>query len=638
VVRHGAEPAEPGAGSAGTGWAGTGWAARAHTPLREFLHTETGSAVLLVAAAVAALIWANISASSYDSFWHAHLGVHGWGLSIQLDAREFVNAGLMTIFFLIIGLETRREFDMGELRVRARLALPLFAGLGGMGLSALLFLAVDAGTAPHAWGVTISTDTAFALGALALAGRGLPDRVRTFLLTISVVDDIAVIVVIAIFYSERIHIGALLAGVAITGVMLVLRRFGVRNAMAYLITGLAAWVAFFESGVDPILAGLLFGLAAYAYPASRSSLAEATNMFREFRRQPTPELARATGSVLHTVLSPNDRLTQVCHPWSSYVVVPLFALANTGIALNPSFLARAYASPVTLGIIVGYLVGKPAGTLAGTWLAGRISGGRLKPPAGWGGVSGVGAASGVGFTIALLIADKALTGDELENAKLGILTAAVGALAMTWAAFWVVSRLSPARRLRALYGTADEITDLAVPVDPDRDHIRGPANARLTVVEYADYECGHCGEAELAIRKVLTDRAGVRYVFRHLPLEDVHPHAYTAALGAEAAAAQGKFWEMHDLLMTHQDALSPPDLLDYAASLGLDAGRFEAALAGQAGAARIARDVDSADLSGVSGVPAFFIDGVRYRGSIEPDALVEAVGTAYQRAKLTDDR
>jgi Na+/H+ antiporter NhaA len=611
---------------------GTGWAGRAHTPLREFLHTETGSAVLLVAAAVAALIWSNVSASSYNAFWHVHLGAHAGRYAITLDLREFVNSGLMTFFFLIIGLEARREFDMGELRERSRLTLPLLAGLGGMAAPALIYLAIGGDHAPDAWGVTISTDTAFALGALALASRNLPDRIRTFLLTISVVDDLAVIAVIAIFYSYTIEVGWLVAGLAFLSLMAAIRMRGVRSGPTYLVIGICAWVSFFASGVDPILVGLVFGMLSYAYPASQSSMRRATTAFREFRQQPTPELARTAGTVVRSAVSPNDRLVGIFHPWTSFLIVPLFALANTGITLSASFLRQAFGSVVTIGILVGYVVGKPAGTIAGTWLVGNVT--RNKPPTGWGGVAGVGAASGVGFTIALLIADKALTGDELADAKLGILVAAVAASLLTWLVFRVVTMLPKRRRLRALYGEAEVITDLAVPVDLGRDHWRGPDDATVTIVEYGDFECEYCGQAEVEVRSLLRDAGDVRYVWRHLPLEDVHPHAYLAALATEAAAAQGAFWEMHDLLLDDQEDLSFSALLGYAEDLGLDMSRFEASLARQVGAERIAEDIDSADLSGVSGIPTFFVNGVRHYGAYDAEALIAAVRTAHTRAHL----
>ena len=600
----------------------TAWARRMETPLRTFLRTETGSASVLAGATVAALVWANISISSYDTFWSTRLSFGVGSSGVVIDLREFVNSGLMALFFLVVGLEARREFDMGELRVRSRVALPFLAGLGGMVVPIGIYLVFNAGLpSEHGWGMAMSTDTAFALGALALVGRRLPDRVRTYLLTFSVVDDLAGIAVIAIAYSGRIQVVPLLFGIGFLAVVLVIRARGVRYGPAYLLIGIAAWVAFLKSGVDPIVVGLVMGLLTYAYSATRASLEQASEAFRLFREQPTAELAATAQGVVRTAISPNDRLSQIFHPWTSYVIVPLFALANAGIVLNAGFLARAYTSPVTLGIIVGYLVGKPVGTAGCAWLVSRLSRGRLTPPVGWGAVIGVGAVAGIGFTVSLLIASLALSGTELAEAKLGILSAALAASGLTWVIFRLVNRLPIRTKLRALLGTSEAITDLVVPVDPDRDHIRGPEHAPVTVVEYGDFECPYCGQAEPAVRELLQDFGDVRYVWRHLPLTDVHPEAQLAAEAAEAAGRQGKFWEMHDLLLDHQDALRPRDLMGHAASLGLNTDRFAADLHKHAGAAQVSEDVDSADLSSVSGTPTFFVNGRRHYGAYDIQTL-----------------
>jgi Na+/H+ antiporter NhaA len=614
----------------------TAWLRNAETPLRRFLRTETGSASVLAAATVAALVWANISVWSYDKVWGTPLSVFvgSWGL--HLDAREFVNSGLMTLFFLVVGLEARREFDVGELRVRSRLALPLLVGLAGMILPVGSYLIANAGRpSAHAWGMSMSTDTAFALGALAMVGRRLPDRVRTYLLTFSVVDDLAGLAVIAIAYSGQVRVMPLLLGVGFLGVALLIRARGVRFGPVYFLIGLAAWVAFFESGVDPIVVGLVLGLLSYAYPASRTSLEEASEAFRTFREQPTAEFAQSARDVVRIAISPNDRLAQIFHPWSSYLIVPLFALANAGIVISGSFLARAYTSPITLGILAGYLLGKPLGTAGVAWLASRLSRGRLVPPVGWGAVLGVGAVAGIGFTVSLLIASLALRGPELAEAKLGILSAALGATLLTWIVFRALSKLPVVARLRALLGTAEVITDLAVPVDPSRDHVRGPDKAPVTVVEYGDFECPYCGMAEPSVRELLRDFGDVRYVWRHLPLTDVHPHAQLAAEAAEAAAAQGAFWEMHDLLLDHQDALSVRDLVGYAASLGLNVDRFRTSLRAHEGADHVAEDVDSADLSSVSGTPTFFVNGKRHYGAYDIETLSKAVKLALARTKIS---
>ncbi len=218
-----------------------------------------------------ALIWANVSISSYDRFWATRLSVFVGSWDMSLDLREFVNSGLMALFFLVVGLEARREFDVGELRIRSRLTLPLLVGLSGMAVPVVIFLVANAGQpAMHGWGMAMSTDTAFALGALALVGRRLPDRVRTYLLTFSVVDDLAGLVVIAIFYSEHIEMVALAWGLGFIALVLLLRARGNRSGILYLLIGIAAWVAFLKSGVDPIVVGLVFGLLTYAYSATGS--------------------------------------------------------------------------------------------------------------------------------------------------------------------------------------------------------------------------------------------------------------------------------------------------------------------------------------------------------------------------------
>ena len=434
------------------------------TPLRSFLRTETGSASVLAVATIAALLWANVSLSTYHQVWTTRLSVLIGGHGITTDLQGFVNSGLMALFFLVVGLEARREFDVGELRVRSGLALPVLVGLAGMLVPVGIYLAVNAGRpSAHAWGMSMSTDTAFALGALALVGRRLPDRVRTYLLTFSVVDDLAGLAVIAIVYSGRIDMRPLLTGIGFLVIVAVIRARGVRFGPAYAVLGIAAWVAFFFSGVDPIVVGLVMGLMSYAYPATRASLEQASEAFREFREQPTAELAQSARDVVRVAISPNDRLEQLYHPWSSYLIVPLFALANAGIVLNASFLGRAYTSPITLGVIAGYLVGKPAGTAACAWLVTRLSRGRLAPPVGWGAVAGAGAVAGIGFTVSLLIASLALRGTDLAEAKLGILSAAVCATGLTWIIFRSVNRLPPRSRLRLLLGTSEVITDLVGP-------------------------------------------------------------------------------------------------------------------------------------------------------------------------------
>ena len=613
----------------------TAWARQLETPLRQFLRTETGSAAVLLAATLVALAWANIDASGYAAFWSTELSIRVGRLGLAADLQEWVNSGLMTFFFLVAGLEARREFDMGELRERRRVALPLVVGLGGMVVPIGIYLAVNAGQASaHGWGTAMSTDTAFALGMLALVGSGVPDRVSTYLLTFAIVDDVVALVIIALAYSGHIDPVALGVGLAILAVAVAGRARGIRFGPAYFLTGVAAWIAFFESGVDPLVVGLVMGVLALAYPAARTDLEQASESFRLFREQPTPELAASARESVRSALSPNDRLQQLFHPWTSYLIVPLFALANAGIPISGSFLAQAFTSPVTLGILLGYVVGKPVGTVATAWLLTRFSRGRIQPPIGWAAVTGAGTIAGVGFTVSLLIASLAFRGTELAEAKVGVLSAGIAASAITWVIFKVTARLPKRLRLRALLGTSETIIDLAVPVQSERDHVRGPDDAPVTLVEYGDFECPYCGMAEPVVRELLADYGDVRYVWRHLPLTDVHPHAQLAAEAAEAAGLQGKFWEMHDKLLTHQDALSAKDLIRYGGEIGLDAERFMKDLRKHAGEGRVAEDQDSADLSSVSGTPTFFINGKRHYGAYDIETLSDAVRSARARVLI----
>jgi Na+/H+ antiporter NhaA len=610
----------------------TAWTRNLQTPLRAYLNTESGSSAILLAAILAALVWANVDHASYERVWTTTLSISFGGHAISMDLRGWINSGLMTFFFFVIGLEARREFDLGELRERRRVALPLLAGLAGMVVPVLLYLAINAGhSSTHGWGTAMSTDTAFALGLLALVGSGLPARLRAYLLTVAVVDDVLALLVIAIAYSGSISVGPLLVAFALFGCILGVRAADIHFGPVYFVLGSAVWVAFYEAGVDPVVAGLMGGVIALAYPAQRSDLERASDIFRLFREQPTGELSRTARSALRSAVSPNERLQTLWHPWTSYVIVPLFALANAGVHLSPGFLSTAYTSPVTLGIIVGYVLGKPVGIVGASWLATKISRGRLRPPVGWASVAAAGTIAGIGFTVSILIADLAFKGTELDEAKVGTLSSALIATTLTWLVVLVTNRMPRRKRIRALLGTPDLIVDLSDPVDPERDHIRGALDAPVTVVEYGDFECPYCGQAEPVVRELLREHGDIAYVWRHLPLNDVHPNAQQAAEAAEAAANQGAFWEMHDLLLERQDALSSRDLVGYARELGLDAERFQDDLRTREGSARIAQDVDSADLSGVSGTPTFFVNGLRHYGAYDIATLSAAVKAARAR-------
>jgi Na+/H+ antiporter NhaA len=617
----------------------TAWARNLAAPVRDFLSQETGGAVVLLAAAAAALVWANSPWSdSYESFWTTKLSVTLGSDGISLDLRHWVNEGLMTFFFLVVGLEAKRELDTGELRERRRVAIPVAAAIGGMAVPILIFLAFNAGgDGADGWGAAMSTDTALALGVLGLVAPG-GTRLRLRLLTLAVVDDLVALVVIAAVYSDKLS--WLPLGLALVFfVLLVALRYVQASwrRQAAVTLAVALWIALYESGIDPVVAGLAIGLVTSAYRPAREELERVTALTRSFREQPTPELARTAQRSVASAISANERLQYELHPWTSYVIVPVFALANAGVHIDSELLGDAVTSPVTLGIFFGYVLGKPLGVLGTSWLASRpwLTGLQrsLSGPV----IAGGGTVAGIGFTVSVLISSLAFEGRPqlLEQAKLGVLAAAIVSSLLAWAVFSTIRRLPARVRARQLAATTEELLDLSEEIDPDRDHIRGSEVAPVTLVEYGDYQCPYCGQAEPVIRELL-DSFGddVRYVWRHLPLNDVHPNAQTAAEAAEAAAAQGAFWQMNDKLLRHQDALSVDDLTRYAEELGLDVEPFWDELRRRNYADRVAEDVASADASGVAGTPTFFINGRRHQGAYDIDTLTTAVSRARRTALL----
>jgi protein-disulfide isomerase len=361
-------------------------------------------------------------------------------------------------------------------------------------------------------------------------------------------------------------------------------------------------------------------------PPERRDVERATAIARLFREQPTPQLARAARLSVLGAVSANERLQYGLHPWSSFVIVPLFALANAGVRLDGDLLSRAASSPVTLGVLVGLVGGKFLGIALTTLLSVHPRLGRLPLTVELPSVFGAAAVAGIGFTLSLFLAELAFEGETLEEAKVGVLAASLAAASLAWVVFRAIERIPPAAFERAGLTSAEPLTDLAVPVDPERDHVRGKEDAAVTLLEYGDYECPYCGRAEAAIRELLAAfENDLRYVSRYLPLTDVHPHAQLAAEAAEAAAAQGAFWPMHDLLISHQDALELPDLRRYAAELGLDLERFWSDLRARVHAPRVAEDVDSADASRVTGTPSFFVNGRHHDGAYDIETLSRLV-------------
>ncbi|MCO5316395.1 MAG: Na+/H+ antiporter NhaA [Solirubrobacterales bacterium] len=594
-------------------------AAQVARPLRNFLSTEAGSAGLLLAAAVIAIIWANspVSGSYFDlRAVDISFSIGDW--SIDHSLQDWVDELLMAMFFFVIGLEVRRELSMGELTDRKKVAVAVAGGIGGMVVPALIFLLFTRGTqATDGWGIVIATDTAFLLGALALVGPKFPTQLRVFLLTLAIVDDIVAISVIGVVYSEALNLVPILICAGCLAVIPLLPRIGLAQNGSYLALGLVLVVAAMESGIHATLAGMLAGLLVAAYRPPSWQVTAAATRVRAFRQSPLPEVARDARRSVQRAMSPNERLQTMLHPVTGFLIVPLFALINAGVDLRGGVLGDALGSTLTWGIVAGLVLGKTLGITTGVVASIRSGIGALPRGIGRGQTVGGAALSGIGFTVSLLIANLAFGNDlkTKDEAIVGILLASVIAVLLAW----IIFRLAAVLRGEV---TASLPRKLSLPVDPIRDHIRGPVDAPYTLVEYADFECLYCGRSTgmvRELRQIMGDE--LRYVHRHLALVDVHPRAELAAEASEAAAVQGRFWEMHDLLFEHQGDLDIEDLIGYAAELELDIDRFAFELENGVHAGHVQTDAASADASGVRGTPTFFVNGMRHTGPYDAVTL-----------------
>lgn len=407
--------------------------ARVLAAAQTFVHVEASSGIVLLAAALVALAWANSPwEGAYSDLWHTPISVDTAIFSIEADLHGAVNDGLMTLFFFLMGLEIKRELVHGELSSLRRALLPAIAALGGMVAPALIYTAFNAGTAgADGWGVPMATDIAFALGVLSLLGSRVPFSIKMFLLALAIADDIGAILVIALFYTSHIDVEALAAMAAVFAAMVVLNRSGVRSVDVYVVFGAVMWLAMFLSGVHATLTGVALGLltpATHLYNPD-SFAASASELVRRFRGALQAGDQDAQQGILAQIEdlsrgteAPLDRLERFLHPWVSFGVVPLFALANAGVAISTDLLDEAFQSPVTHGVAAALLIGKPAGIFGATWLAVRLRLCELPRGAAWTHVLGVGLLAGIGFTVSLLIAGLAFEDALLlDESKLGVL-------------------------------------------------------------------------------------------------------------------------------------------------------------------------------------------------------------------------
>lgn len=423
-------------------------------PLHSFLEEEASGGILLLAAAVLALLWANSPwRGGYEAFWGTEVSARLGRWVIQEDLRHWVNDGLMSLFFLVVGLEIKRELLTGELRDPRAAALPAIAAMGGMVVPALLYLALNtAGADAKGWGIPMATDIAFALGLLTLAARRAPAGLKPFLLTLAIVDDIAAIAVIAIFYSGPVTWPALAVAGGLCGLIAVLQRIHVRWTFVYVAIGVLVWIAVLESGVHPTIAGVALGLLAPSVPFQRPRAVseEAHRVADETVDEPSPPDADAhhwlaLAWLSREAVSPLARVEELLHPWTSNLVVPLFALANAGVRLSGGTISDAASSSITLGIVLGLVVGKLAGVSLASAAAVRLGLGRLPAGVTWPHVVAVGAVAGIGFTVSIFVAELAFTDPlQVDRARIGVLAASLFAGVLGW----VLLRLVPEARNR----------------------------------------------------------------------------------------------------------------------------------------------------------------------------------------------
>lgn len=583
---------------------------------------ENAAAGLLLLFTVIAIGWANSPwAQGYWELLDTLIGVEFGTHRFELTVKHLVNDGLMAFFFFIVGLEVKREFAIGELTDRARAAVPVVAALAGLVLPAVIFWLFNAsGENAHAWGVVISTDTAFLIGALALIKPKYPGRLRTFLLTLAVVDDVGALLVIAVFYSDEIAVGPLLAALVLLIAVVAVRFLPAGRGPAYAVLAFALWVALYLGGIHPTLAGVAVALLIPVFEPQRSQVEGAIEVIRAFRQSPNSHYARDAVRRLRQTISINERLQTGVGPYVSFGVLPLFALVNAGVRLDAASLSAALRSALTWGIVAGLVLGKAIGITAATWLMRRTGLGQLAPGLRLRRVAGGAALSGIGFTISLFIVDLAIADPaHQDQARIGVLAASVIAFGLGWLISTVTDLVSPPEPIGL---------KLIRPIDPERDHILGDPDAPLLLVEYGDFECPFCGRSTGAIDEVRAHFGDeLCYVWRHLPLQRAHPRAFDAARAGEAAALQGRFWEMSRELFAHQDDLEWSDMYRYAAAAGCDIAQFDHDVRVQPSKVlhRVQDDAQDAEAMDLNSTPTFFVNGLRHRGPWDAASLIRAL-------------
>ncbi len=430
-------------------------------PISEFVNTEASGGVFLLAATLIALAWANSAWDGrYADLVHARLQADFGAFTIDDSLGHLVNDGLMTVFFFVVGLEIKRELLTGELAGRRKAALPVAAALGGMAVPALIYAGWNLGSdSAHGWGIPMATDIAFAMGVLALLGRRVPVSLKVFLLALAIVDDLGAILVIAVFYSGSISLEAVAWAAVVLAAIVALKRAGVQSTDVYVVLGVALWMAVYKSGIHATLAGVILAALTPARPqfAREAFEASAVDLLASYRQA----LAAGDGDRAQQLLgefealsrgseSPLDRLERMLHPWVSYLIVPVFAFMNAGVAISSSLVSDSLASPVSLGVATGLALGKPVGILLACFLAVRLGLADLPRGLGYRQMLGAGLVAGIGFTVSLFITNLAFDDARMvDEAKLGILAASTVAGLAGFAWLWFAQGSAPAAATEA---------------------------------------------------------------------------------------------------------------------------------------------------------------------------------------------
>ncbi|MFF8895496.1 Na+/H+ antiporter NhaA [Brevibacterium casei] len=588
--------------------------------LAAFFRTESAGAVVLLAATVIALLWANLSPSSYNAFIHTEFGFVAGGSELEMSLQHWINDAVMMAFFFLVTLEVKKDVVLGELRSWRRAALPIVGAVAGLIVPALFFVAITRGTPEvGAWGVVISTDTAFVVGILAAFGSRIPAQLRVFILALAVVDDIGALAVIAFFYTEDIDLLWLAIAAALAAVTWFVQKMQAWRGLVYAILGVFLWFAVLQSGVHATIAGVILGLILPVFPPKHQLVDEAEDLTQSFRRSPNAERGMSAAEGILRSVSINDRFQLSLRRVVSLVIVPVFALVNAGVLITPESLSHAFGSALTWGVIVGLVVGKFVGIFGATMLGRRLHIGELSEALRPRHIASGALLTGIGFTISLFIVDLAISDPVAQSdARIGILTGS-GLAAL----LGVISLQLTARYDRK---HAPARVQLNRPIDPERDHIYGPPEAKNSLTVYGSFGGLDDANTEEILDQVIDHYEGdINFVFRHIrPTADGAPEQTAEALEAVASQQRKLFWPMrHELNeISEERSLDNRELLRASVNVGANLSRVEDDLRRGNHLSRVDEDYLDAENMGLTRGPVLFVNGLLYQGDMEPNAII----------------